>query len=178
MRGAGCGVRKIIPTSADRMIVLVRLGAREYGALSKPLHLSITYTFPTLRRALPLPAVRVGSFATRYSLGPFVGRAPRVAGLATTPSAGIVVIGGILATRAIKMCPAGGTDPQDRGRTGRSSWCSCVCGMFFVWARAVHLRPLGTSASGGQGVVLFADRVLFLLAVTKCVCWGDILRLL
>jgi hypothetical protein len=45
----------------------------------------------------------------------------------------------------------GGTDPQDRGKTGWAvSWGSCVCGMFFVWGRTVHPRPLATPASGGQ----------------------------
>ena len=82
------------------------------------------------------------------------------------------------------MCPFGGTDPQDRGlparRHGRQGglggigWCSCVCGIFFVWARAAHPRPSATPASRGTGflflgVVLFADRVLFLLVATKCV---------
>ena len=46
-------------------------------------------------------------------------------------------MGSTLATSTIKMCPFGGTDPQDRGRTGWASWCSCVCGMFFIWARVV-----------------------------------------
>jgi hypothetical protein len=39
------------------------------------------------------------------------------------------------------MCLAGGIGPQDQGR---ASCCSCVCGMFIVWVRAVHPRPSAT----------------------------------
>jgi hypothetical protein len=44
---------------------------------------------------------------------------------------------GILATSTIKMCPAGGTDPQDRGRVA-------------LTARATLLRPSGTSSKEGH----------------------------
>jgi hypothetical protein len=63
-----------------------------------------------------------------------------------------------------KMCP-----PQDLGRCRWAvSWCSCVCGVFFVWARAAHLRPAGTSASGGQ---VFCLGVLSCLRRWCCFYW-------
>ena len=50
------------------------------------------------------------------------------------------------------MCPAGETDPQDRGRAGWAVLAGVVvfAGSFIVWARAFLPRPSDTPSEGGQ----------------------------
>ena len=74
---------------------------------------------------------------------------------------GIFVMGGTLATRTIKMCPFGGTDPQDRGlparRHGRQGGLGGLLagvvvfvGAFVVWGWAVHPRHCVTPPPAGD----------------------------